>query len=281
MGGRWLGKVQPLGSATEDKCSVTEGLGERPDHVFIKLEAAVKHPCVCIVRWTALTNEIINVLIAAAHRLGKHLWSLRWNDVAVRRTPTSSVWLHVIRSHGFLCLKRWLWGNIKSVLWFGFVICIYATATDRKWLPVLFTGLCDAAAAATNKLLFSIRNGHYQMWERPQVCDYSPAAKQSPGSHIIFNSNEMDRDKHTFKWELCTISHETKIFCAREWSTEIKRNVWMNAMYLSNCCLGMQVLSIEHQLQHWHFVIFYSVFWTLILHFKEAMNMFVSPASVV
>lgn len=124
MGGRWLGKVQPLGSATEDKCSVTEGLGERPDHVFIKLEAAVKHPCVCIVRWTALTNEIINVLIAAAHRLGKHLWSLRWNDVAVRRTPTSSVWLHVIRSHGFLCLKRWLWGNIKSVLWFGFVICI-------------------------------------------------------------------------------------------------------------------------------------------------------------
>lgn len=82
MGGRWPGKVQQLGSATEDKCSVTEGLGERPDHVFIELEAAVKHPCVCIVCWTALTNEIINVLIAAAHRLGKHLWSLQWKDVA-------------------------------------------------------------------------------------------------------------------------------------------------------------------------------------------------------
>lgn len=88
-------------------------------------------------------------------------------------------------------------------------------------------------------------------------------------------------ETNTHSNENCTISHETKIFCAREWSTEIKRNVWMNAMYLSNCCLGMQVLSIEHQLQHWHFVIFYSVFWTLILHFKEAMNMFVSPASVV
>lgn len=236
MGGRWLGKVQPLGSATEDKCSVTEGLGERPDHVFIKLEAAVKHPCVCIVRWTALTNEIINVLIAAAHRLGKHLWSLRWNDVAVRRTPTSSVWLHVIRSHGFLCLKRWLWGNIKSVLWFGFVICIYVTATDRKWLPVLFTGLCDAAAAATNKLLFSIRNGHYQMWERPQVCDYSPAAKQSPGSHIIFNSNEMDRDKHTFKWELCTISHEKK--------TSVQENEAPRSNAMSGWMLCISVIAV-------------------------------------
>lgn len=224
MGGRWPGKVQQLGSATEDKCSVTEGLGERPDHVFIELEAAVKHPCVCIVRWTALTNEIINVLIAAAHRLGKHLWSLQWKDVAAH--PRA------------LCEHKTLkWGaNVKTVVtcnqitWIlmfkavivrkhqeRFVVWLHDMyLCDRKWLPVLFTGLRDAAAAATNKLLFSIRNGHYQMWERLQVCDYSPTAKQSPGSHIIFNSTETDGDKHTFKWELCTISHEKKnLLCTR------------------------------------------------------------------
>lgn len=32
--------------------------------------------------------------------------------------------------------------------------------------------------------------------------------------------------------------HMENIVCAREWNTEIKHNVWMYEMYLSNCCLG-------------------------------------------
>lgn len=67
---------------------------------------------------------------------------------------------------------------------------------------------------------------------------------------IIFNSNEtlteMNENTHKKK-EKPAQFHKENIACAREWSAEIKHSVWIYAMYLSNCCLDTQVLSIDHQ----------------------------------
>ncbi len=40
----------------------------------------------------------------------------------------------------------------------GFKICIYTTATDRKWLPVVFAGLCRGSSSSYERA-----EGHYQI----------------------------------------------------------------------------------------------------------------------
>lgn len=172
------------------------------------------------------------------------------------------LWLHVIRSQGVLCLKRWLWRNIKSKSWFwlqthdmaGFEICIYTTATDRKWLPVVFTGLCRSSGGSSS--CSSSSGSHEQAavlhfkWSlsdlRATTSLWLQLRCQTIGVQIahctlfLIQMKRWQRWTHTHK-KMKTpvrVSHGKNIVCAKEWSTEIKHNVWMYEMYLSNCCLG-------------------------------------------
>lgn len=196
------------------------------------------------------------------------------------------LWLHVIRSQGFSCLKWWLWWGIKSVSWFGFkrmtwqasrYVFIRLQPAENGYQS--FSRACAAAAAAAmNESLFPIIRFES---DRKSVITATLPNNQRPdrSPHIIFNSNETltETNMHIQNETLHGFTVEKNIVRATEWSTEIKRNVWMYATCLSNCCLGTNVLSIDHQ--H-HSDILSSLilfFWTLILHFIETRGMFAPP----
>lgn len=145
-------------------------------------------------------------------------------------TNVLKLWLHVIRSQGFSCLKRWLWWNIKSISWFGFKRMTWlASRYVFIRLPLTENGYqsaCVGAAAAMNEPLFSILNGLYQIWEPgSQPIDVRISL------HIIFNSNETMtevntlikmRTLHSFTWEkhrLCKrMKHWDQTQCLDVWN---------------------------------------------------------------
>lgn len=161
------------------------------------------------------------------------------------------MWLHVIRSEWFFYLKWWLWWNIKSISWFGFKRMTWLasryvfklSASDRKWLPVVFTGLCSSSSSTSSsyepaavlhfKWSLSDLRATTSLWLQPHC--QTIGARISHCTFCFIQMKWWQRWTHTRNTRRLTWNN---IVCAREWSTEIKHNVWTYAMYLSNCCLG-------------------------------------------
>lgn len=84
IGLRWPVRVQPLGSAAEDKGAGHKGPGRetgQDDDALIKLKAPVMHPCVfhrCIhLALKQLSGEILHLWPTVAARLWEHVFHNR------------------------------------------------------------------------------------------------------------------------------------------------------------------------------------------------------------
>lgn len=153
------------------------------------------------------------------------------------------LWLHVIRSRGFPRLKRWL----------SRAHCGLASDAWHGWLQVMYLHKCCRQKMAASRPVQEQQWLSVLRFKWFLIRFESLAAERSmSGSHCTLFWNETGTEVNTAvkkKNENPAWFHMGKnIVCAREWSSEIKHNVWMNEMDLSNCCLGTQVLSIHHQL---------------------------------